>query len=108
MNLFVLNKATGSDDSPTPGYLYVEIAKMTLNVNTIPKLVKYLSLRLTKDNANIKLKTLLVIRHTCRKGDKSFRRAIQSCGIVADVKACLTYTGKPHQLKGQSIHVSFH
>ena len=27
----ILNKATSSDDAPTPGYMYDEIAKMTLS-----------------------------------------------------------------------------
>jgi len=100
MDRGILNKATSSDDVPTPGYLFVDIAKMTFSVNVISKIVKYLSQRLRKDNPVVKKKTLLVIKHTCRKGDKAFRREIQTCGIVPEIKACLGYSGKPHPLKG--------
>ena len=31
MDRTILNKATSSDDAPTPGYLFDEIAKMTIS-----------------------------------------------------------------------------
>ena len=49
MDRTMLNKATSADDTPTPGYMYGEIAKMTYAGDTW-QLEEYLTKKLQKDN----------------------------------------------------------
>ena len=63
MDKGLLQRATSSDDSPTPGYMYGEIAKMTLtSVDACRQIEEYLVKRLGNKNANVKLKALLIIK----------------------------------------------
>lgn len=56
-------RATSSDDSPTPGYLYGEIAQMThANFEGCRQLTAYLLERIKKPNHNIKFKCLHIIK----------------------------------------------
>lgn len=56
-------RATSSDDSPTPGYLYGEIAQMThANFEGCRQLTVYLLERIKKPNHNIKFKCLHIIK----------------------------------------------
>jgi len=99
MNHSMLLKATSSDDSPTPGYLFGEIAKLTTEgIDIVEKIVKVLVDRLKRKEANVRRKTLVVIKHVCRRGDPGFRRKIQA--NVAAVKECLQFTGPADPLKG--------
>lgn len=60
-------RATSSDDSPTPGYLYGEIAQMThANFEGCRQLTAYLLERIKKPNHNIKFKCLHIIKVWCR------------------------------------------
>lgn len=101
MNRTTLTKATSSEDSPTPGYLYGEVAKMTQEGQDVTqKVVKFLMDRLKRKEPVVKHKVLLMIKHVCRRGDPSFRRTIQSTGAVSEVKSCLQFTGPADPLKG--------
>lgn len=60
-------RATSSDDSPTPGYMYGEIAQMThANFEGCRQLTAYLLERIKKPNHNIKFKCLHIIKVCCR------------------------------------------
>ena len=52
MSRFLLSKATSSSESPTPGYMYNEIADLTLQGST-EKVLKFLSARLKKQNPQV-------------------------------------------------------
>ena len=59
----VVARATSSDDSPTPGYLYGDIAQMThANFEGCRQLTVYLLERIKKPNHNIKFKCLQIIK----------------------------------------------
>ena len=97
-------RATSSDDSPTPGYLYGEIAQMThANFEGCRQLTAYLLERIKKPNHNIKFKCLHIIKVRCRAPGRalllgclawavcfhvggvfcSFRSRNVSCGVIA-------------------------
>ncbi|GBG32504.1 AP-4 complex accessory subunit Tepsin [Hondaea fermentalgiana] len=101
MNRTTLAKATSTEDSPTPGYLYGEVAKMTFEgADVTNKVCKYLVDRLKRKEPVVKHKVLLIIKQVCRRGDGSFRRAIQAGPNIGEVKACLQFTGPADPLKG--------
>ena len=75
MDRGLLARATASDDGPTPGYLYGEIAKMTrASFDVCSKVEEYLAKRCASRNANVKVKALVVIRHVAEKGAPQFRQ----------------------------------
>lgn len=96
----MLNKATSADDVPTPGYMFTEIAKSTGDVNACQQLADYLIKKLERDNPQVKVKVLRIIRHVCDTGKPEFRRAVQKRADV--VKSCLQYRGTPDPLKGDA------
>jgi len=103
MDRSVLNKATSADDTPTPGYLYTEIAKSTFtDFNSCQQLADYLLKKLERDNPHVKLKVLRIIRHVCDEGKVEFKRALQKKSDV--VKGCLQYRGTPDPLKGDALN----
>ena len=95
----MMAKATYPDDTPTPGYLLTDIAKLTVaNYTASVQLIEFLVARIKKDNHNIKFKCLQLIRHVCRAGRPDFKREM---GRNIDVvKECLQYRGEG------SIHTS--
>ena len=71
----MLARATSSDESPTPGYMYGEIAKMTLaSFDACKQIEDYLLKRCGNKNANVKNKALLIIKHVASSGRPEFRR----------------------------------
>eukprot|EP00451_Oxyrrhis_marina_P038327 CAMPEP_0204364648 /NCGR_PEP_ID=MMETSP0469-20131031/41307_1 /ASSEMBLY_ACC=CAM_ASM_000384 /TAXON_ID=2969 /ORGANISM="Oxyrrhis marina" /LENGTH=139 /DNA_ID=CAMNT_0051353593 /DNA_START=46 /DNA_END=462 /DNA_ORIENTATION=- len=99
MSRGLLNKATASDDAPPPGYLFGEIARQTFNSpDESREIAEYLLKKLQKDQPNVKLKCLRVIKHVCEQGKPDFKREIQRRAEV--VKACLQYRSTPDPLKG--------
>ena len=59
--------------------------------------------RLTNRHYNVKWKCLLVIKHVALKGSQNFRRDITR-EYLADIKACLQFTGPPDPLRGDQIY----
>lgn len=101
MDRSLLNKATSSDDVPTAGYVYAEIAKSTFGDPAVcQQLADYLLKRLERDHPIVKMKALQIIRHVCDQGKPDFRRAVQKKSEV--VKACTQYRGTPDPLKGDA------
>ena len=69
----MLARATSSDESPTPGYMYGEIAKMTLaSFDACKQIEDYLLKRCGNKNANVKNKALLIIKHVASSGRPEF------------------------------------
>ncbi len=57
----LLSKAINEEETPTPGYLYVDIAKITHeSLNTCRELEDYLLKKLQKPSPVVKTKTLQV------------------------------------------------
>lgn len=78
MDKSMLARATSSDDSPTPGYMYGEISKMSLSsYDACKELEDYLINRLKRNNHNVKYKCLMIIKHVCRTGRAEFKRDLQ-------------------------------
>ncbi|RLN99679.1 hypothetical protein DYB28_000214 [Aphanomyces astaci] len=103
MDKNVLARATEDSDSPTPGYLYGEIARMTQHsFDTCLKVQEYLIGRLKKNKPNIKYKALQVIKHICREGRQEFRREMQK--HVPTVKEALQFRGPPDPLRGDEYY----
>mmetsp|Transcript_45678 Transcript_45678/g.130960 ORF Transcript_45678/g.130960 Transcript_45678/m.130960 type:complete len:173 (+) Transcript_45678:102-620(+) len=101
MDRSTLNKATSADDTPTPGYLYTEIAKATFSApDASQQLADYLLKKLERDNAYVKQKVLRIIKHVCEDGKPDFRRALQKKADL--IKGCLQYRGTPDPLKGDA------
>lgn len=95
MNRLILNKATSSNDEPTPGYLYNEITQMTFcSKESLGLVGEYLLKKLQRTDLNVKLKTLKIMKHLCDKKRADFRNFLkkkmdiikecQQCNIVND------------------------
>ena len=103
MDRSILSRATSSDDTPTPGYLYGEIAKMTTQTyETSQKVQTFLLDRLKKKNHNVKFKCLTIIKQVCRQGRPEFKRDLQR--NTAPIKECLQFRGPPDPLRGDEIY----
>ncbi len=88
MDKSLLNRATSNDETPTPGYLYGEIARMTQHsYDTSQKVMDYLISRVKKKQAHVKYKALQVLKHVCRDGRVDFKRDMQK--HVPIIKECL-------------------
>eukprot|EP00629_Pelagomonadales_sp_RCC1024_P009352 CAMPEP_0119264170 /NCGR_PEP_ID=MMETSP1329-20130426/3325_1 /TAXON_ID=114041 /ORGANISM="Genus nov. species nov., Strain RCC1024" /LENGTH=208 /DNA_ID=CAMNT_0007263915 /DNA_START=114 /DNA_END=737 /DNA_ORIENTATION=+ len=95
----MLARATSSEESPTPGYMYGEIARMTLaSFDACRDVEDYLVKRCGNKNANVKLKALVIIRHVCDNGAPAFRKDL--CRQLPAIKDCLHFTGPPDALRG--------
>jgi hypothetical protein len=101
----LLARATESTQAPTPGYLYMDIAK---NVASSPmactEVATYLTRRLSsKNNANVKFKCLKVIAKIAEspitKGQ--FKRNLaQDSQAMGCIKEALQYRGPPDPARG--------
>lgn len=103
MDRTLLNNATTTDDSPTPGYMLTEIARATVaNYTANTQIQEFLVSRLKKDNHNVKYKCLSIIKHVCRTGRPEFKR--EMARNIDAVKECLQYRGPPDPLRGDEIY----
>ena len=105
MDRSILARATEGTEAPTPGYLYLDIAK---NAASSPvacsEIAQYLTSRLNnKNNANIKYKCLKVISKTAispvTRGQ--FKRTLaQDSNAMAAIKEALQFRGPPDPARG--------
>lgn len=106
MDRNLLARATEGTDAPTPGYLYIDLAKAaSLNPNTSQEMAAYLTRRLSsKSNPNIKYKCCKVIAKLCEQVPRNqFRRAVsQSPPAVAAVKEAMNYRGTMDPVQGDA------
>ena len=105
MDRSALARATEATSSPTPGYLYIDIAKSSAtSPQTSIEIVKYLTRRLTtKSNPNVKHKCLRVLTKvsTSPANRGMFKRAVvQDHEAVAAIKSCLNFRGPPDAARG--------
>jgi hypothetical protein len=104
MDRHLLNRATDGSDAPTPGYLYIDIAK---NASSSPMACQEIATFLTrklanKQNANIKWKCLKVITKTAEAvGRGQFKRAVaQDQSAVAAIRLAGNFRGPPDPVRG--------
>jgi hypothetical protein len=104
MDRQLLNRATDGSDAPTPGYLYIDIAK---NASSSPMACQEIATFLTrklanKQNANIKWKCLKVITKTAEAvGRGQFKRAVaQDQSAVAAIRLATNFRGPPDPVMG--------
>jgi len=105
-----LARATEPTDAPTPGYLYIDIAKNAAGSPVIcAEIAQYLTSRLVnKANPNVKFKCLKVISKTAvnpiTRGQ--FKRQIaQDSSAVAAIKEALQFRGPPDPARGDEPYV---
>lgn len=100
----LLARATESTDAPTPGYLYVDLAKSaTGNPNACQDMASYLTNRLgSKNNPNVKFKCCKVIAKLCDQVPRNyFRRCIaQDPNGITAIKEAMQFRGTPDPVRG--------
>lgn len=97
----VLFKATSDDDTPTPGYIYEEISKLTWeDGEKCEDVLNFLVKRLDKDSPAVKLKCLRVLKYCVSKGHESFHRDLQR--QVQPIKDATQFRGVPDPLRGDA------
>jgi hypothetical protein len=106
MDRQLLARATEGTDAPTPGYMYVDLAKSaTSNPNAAQEMATYLIKRLSsKQNPNIKWKCCKVLAKLCEQVPRNqFRRCLSNnpAGTAA-IKEALAYRGVPDALTGDA------
>lgn len=95
----LLNKATTSDENPTPGYIYADLIKLThSDVAICEKMADWLAKRLNRNESAVKWKVLLVMRQVARGGRMEFRRYLQKHSEL--IKANLAFKGPLDPLRG--------
>ena len=105
MDRQLLARATENSDAPTPGYMYLDIAKNAAgNPQTCADIAKYLTGRLgSKNNPNVKFKCLKVIAKTAvspyLRGQ--FKRCLsQDPRAMASIKDATQFRGPPDPVRG--------
>eukprot|EP00531_Pseudo-nitzschia_arenysensis_P021429 CAMPEP_0116138132 /NCGR_PEP_ID=MMETSP0329-20121206/12616_1 /TAXON_ID=697910 /ORGANISM="Pseudo-nitzschia arenysensis, Strain B593" /LENGTH=765 /DNA_ID=CAMNT_0003633089 /DNA_START=151 /DNA_END=2445 /DNA_ORIENTATION=- len=107
MDRQLLSRATDSSEAPTPGYMYIDIAKNAAgNPQTCADVAKYLVGRLSsKNNPNVKFKCLKVIAKTAvspyLRGQ--FKRCMsQDPRAMAAIKEAAQFRGAPDPVRGDA------
>lgn len=102
-----LARATEQSSSPTPGYLYNDIAKQAATSPSISsEILSYLVRRLAKNNPHVKYKTLKTISMVCQNANSRgvFKRTVmQDMEAIKEIKDCLNYRGKPDAVHGDEL-----
>lgn len=100
----LLARATEGTEAPTPGYLYVDLAKTaTGNPGACQEMATYLTRRLaSKQNPNIKFKCCKVLSKLCDNVPRNaFRRCVaQDHASVAAIKEAMHFRGTPDPVRG--------
>lgn len=106
MDRNLLGRATDGSDAPTPGYLYIDLAKAaTANPSACLEMAQYLTRKLSnKQNPNIKTKCCKVIAKLAEQVPRNqFRRCIaQDPSAVAAIKEAINFRGPMDPLQGDA------
>lgn len=104
----ILAKATDQSSSPTPGYLYNDIAKQAASSPTIAsEIVSYLTRRLEKNNPYVKykaLKTISMVTENPNSRGIFKRTVVMDHQAVKEIKNCLNYRGKSDAIHGDELY----
>ncbi|KAM5134859.1 AP-4 complex accessory subunit tepsin [Mantella aurantiaca] len=99
----VLLKGTSDDDTPCPGYLYEEIAKISQeSAGSGQCLLEYLLNRLQNNSCRVKLKVLKILLYLCAHSTDLFIQDLRR--NAAYVQEAAAVSGPPDPLHGISLY----
>ena len=100
----LLARATEGTDAPTPGYLYLDLAKAaSANPSAAAEMASYLTKRLSsKANPNIKAKCCKVIAKLCEQVNHFRRCLTQDPSSVAAIKEAMAFRGALDPVQGDA------
>ncbi|NXT16364.1 AP4AT protein, partial [Prunella fulvescens] len=99
----VLLRGTADDDSPCPGYLFEEIAKISHeSPGSSQCLLEHLLTRLQSSSCHVKLKVLKILLHTCSQGSPQF--VLQLKRNASFIREAAVFSGPPDPLHGNSLN----
>ncbi|NXN79889.1 AP4AT protein, partial [Bombycilla garrulus] len=103
LQLPVLLRGTADDDTPCPGYLFEEIAKISHeSPGSSQCLLEHLLTRLQSSSCHVKLKVLKILLHTCSQGSPQFVLQLKrNAGFIREAAA---FSGPPDPLHGNSLN----
>ncbi|NXO94116.1 AP4AT protein, partial [Certhia brachydactyla] len=103
LQLPVLLRGTADDDSPCPGYLFEEIAKISHeSPGSSQCLLEHLLTRLQSSSCHVKLKVLKILLHTCSQGSPQF--VLQLKRNASFIREAAAFSGPPDPLHGNSLN----
>ncbi|KAM4890398.1 AP-4 complex accessory subunit tepsin isoform 3-T5 [Sylvia borin] len=99
----VLLRGTADDDTPCPGYLFEEIAKISHeSPGSSQCLLEHLLTRLQSSSCHVKLKVLKILLHTCSQGSPQF--VLQLKRNASFIREATVFSGPPDPLHGNSLN----
>ncbi|NXK40509.1 AP4AT protein, partial [Piprites chloris] len=99
----VLLRGTADDDTPCPGYLFEEIAKISReSPGSSQCLLEHLLTRLQSSSCHVKLKVLKILLHTCCQGSPQF--VLQLKRNAGFIREAAVFSGPPDPLHGNSLN----
>ncbi|XP_068888484.1 AP-4 complex accessory subunit tepsin isoform X1 [Aphelocoma coerulescens] len=99
----VLLRGTADDDTPCPGYLFEEIAKISHeSPGSSQCLLEHLLTRLQSSSCHVKLKVLKILLHTCSQGSPQF--VLQLKRNANFIREAAVFSGPPDPLHGNSLN----
>ncbi|NXI85560.1 AP4AT protein, partial [Rhipidura dahli] len=103
LQLPVLLRGTADDDTPCPGYLFEEIAKISHeSPGSSQCLLEHLLTRLQSSSCHVKLKVLKILLHTCSQGSPQF--VLQLKRNANFIREAAAFSGPPDPLHGNSLN----
>ncbi|NWV75047.1 AP4AT protein, partial [Dasyornis broadbenti] len=103
LQLPVLLRGTADDDTPCPGYLFEEIAKISHeSPGSSQCLLEHLLTRLQSSSCHVKLKVLKILLHTCSQGSPQF--VLQLKRNASFIREATVFSGPPDPLHGNSLN----
>ncbi|XP_041501718.1 AP-4 complex accessory subunit Tepsin-like isoform X2 [Microtus oregoni] len=99
----ILLKGTSDDDTPCPGYLFEEIAKISHeSLGSSQCLLEYLLNRLDSSSGHVKLKVLKILLYLCGHGSSSFLLILRRNSAL--IQEATAFSGPPDPLHGNSLY----
>ncbi|KAM8945662.1 AP-4 complex accessory subunit tepsin [Pelodytes ibericus] len=99
----ILIKGTSDDDTPCPGYLYEEIAKISHeSPGSCQCLLEYLLNRLQNNSCHVKLKVLKILLSLCIHGSAQFIQDLRR--NASHIQEAAVVGGPPDPLHGNSLY----
>ncbi|NXQ32452.1 AP4AT protein, partial [Alaudala cheleensis] len=99
----VLLRGTADDDTPCPGYLFEEIAKISHeSPGSSQCLLEHLLTRLQSSSCHVKLKVLKILLHMCSQGSPQFVQQLKR--NASFIREAAVFSGPPDPLHGNSLN----
>ncbi|XP_040295015.1 AP-4 complex accessory subunit tepsin isoform X1 [Bufo bufo] len=99
----LLLKGTSDDDTPCPGYLYEEMAKISHESSgSCQCLLEYLLNRLQNNSCHVKLKVLKILLYLCSHGSNQIIQDLRRNAVY--IQEASAFSGPPDPLHGISLY----